>query len=232
MSLKYITFILISISLIACQNTDQETNDQKVKNQLPESKSVTKEQDIAIIPDTALVNLKALSNDFVFDMKYASEDNFLKETMYDCANCLLRFNVARALIIANDKLRHQNLRIKLFDCFRPVSVQKKMWAIMPDSRYVADPNKNGSVHNRGAAVDLTIVDFSGNELDMGTGFDHFGEEAHYNYSNLKKEVILNRKLLKTTMENAGFTGINTEWWHFQYGAKTDFPISTKALCEN
>ncbi|MEL6560677.1 MAG: M15 family metallopeptidase [Bacteroidota bacterium] len=176
--------------------------------------------------------MRSLSTDFVYDMRYASENNFLNEKVYYCDNCLLRYNVAKALISANAELINQNLRIKLFDCFRLVSVQRKMWKIMPDSRYVANPNKSGSVHNRGAAVDLTIVDLNGKELDMGTDFDHFGKEAHHDFKELDQKIISNRALLKRIMEDAGFSGIRTEWWHFQYGAKSDFPISTTALCEN
>lgn len=232
MPLKYISYIFLSVCLVSCQSTGSGSSDKKVA--VPDSilGATVKDQKSEIIHDTAFVNLKTLSADFVYEMRYASNNNFLNKKVYSCDNCLLRYRVAKALISANDKLLKQNLRIKLFDCFRPVSVQRKMWKIMPDSRYVANPNKNGSVHNRGAAVDLTIVDSIGKELDMGTGFDHFGKEAHHDYIDFKEEVISNRKLLKSTMKNAGFNSIKTEWWHYQLGKKADYPISTTAICED
>ncbi|MFL5730974.1 MAG: M15 family metallopeptidase [Cytophagaceae bacterium] len=178
--------------------------------------------------DSSLVRLSDLSAEFRFDMKYATEDNFLKEKVYECDDCYLRYVTALALIKANELLLKKGLRLKLFDCYRPLSVQKKMWAIMPDKNYVANPYTSGSQHNRGVAVDLTIVDSSNTELDMGTPFDHFGVESHYNYPKLSGEVKVNRALLKNTMEAAGFKGIVTEWWHFSMGY---YPLSDQILCD-
>ena len=108
------------------------------------------------------VLLRSLSNDFVFDMKYATPDNFLKQAVYDCGECYLRKSTAKALVKANEEFKLLGYRIKLFDCYRPLSVQKKMWKILPGTHYVANPAK-GSKHNRGAAVDLTLVDAQGKE---------------------------------------------------------------------
>ena len=108
------------------------------------------------------VLLRSLSNDFVFDMKYATPDNFLKQAVYDCGECYLRKSTAKALVKANEEFKSLGYRIKLFDCYRPLSVQKKMWKILPGTHYVANPAK-GSKHNRGAAVDLTLVDAQGKE---------------------------------------------------------------------
>ncbi len=94
---------------------------------------------------------------------------------------------------------------------------------MPDINYVAHPSK-GSMHNRGVAIDITIVDSLNRELDMGTEFDFFGKQAHYDYTKLPKEVLANRKFLRAKMEQYGFAGIRTEWWHFSHRAKT-YPIS-------
>lgn len=89
-----------------------------------------------------------------------------------------------------------------------------MWKLVHDERYTADPAK-GSSHNRGAAVDVTLVKIStGQELVMPTGFDDFSEKAHHTYTNLPKEVVDNRALLKTTMEKFGFVSLRTEWWHY------------------
>ncbi|MBC5839168.1 M15 family metallopeptidase [Flavobacterium muglaense] len=163
--------------------------------------------------DTAFVNIKAFSKDFVYDMKYATNDNFLKEKVYNCGECLLRLKTVNAIIKANTVFIKKGYRIKFFDCYRPLDIQKKMWSIVSNPKYVADPAK-GSIHNRGGAVDITLVDLEGNEVDMGTTFDFFGEKASHNYMMLSKEVIENRKLLKKIMEGAGFVSFDSEWWHY------------------
>jgi len=161
------------------------------------------------------VRLKDLSADFVYELKYATPDNFLKQAVYDCGECYLRKSTAEALVKANEAFKQLGYRIKLFDCYRPLSVQKKMWKILPGTHYVANPAK-GSKHNRGAAVDLTLVDAQGKELNMGTPFDFFGKEAHHTYSQHSKEVLENRKLLKETLDKYNFKSIYSEWWHYEY----------------
>ena len=161
------------------------------------------------------VRLKDLSHDFVYELKYATPDNFLKQAVYDCGECYLRKSTAEALVKANEAFKQLGYRIKLFDCYRPLSVQKKMWKILPGTHYVANPAK-GSKHNRGAAVDLTLVDAEGKELNMGTPFDFFGKEAHHTYTEHSKEVLENRKLLKETLNKYNFKSIYSEWWHYEY----------------
>ena len=161
------------------------------------------------------VRLKDLSPDFVYELKYATPDNFLKQAVYDCGECYLRKSTAEALVKANEAFKQLGYRIKLFDCYRPLSVQKKMWKILPGTHYVANPAK-GSKHNRGAAVDLTLVDAQGKELNMGTPFDFFGKEAHHTYTEHPKEVLENRKLLKETLNKYNFKSIYSEWWHYEY----------------
>ena len=161
------------------------------------------------------VRLKDLSSDFVYELKYATPDNFLKQAVYDCGECYLRKSTAEALVKANEAFKQLGYRIKLFDCYRPLSVQKKMWKILPGTHYVANPAK-GSKHNRGAAVDLTLVDAQGKELNMGTPFDFFEKEAHHTYTQHSKEVLENRKLLKETLDKFNFKSIYSEWWHYEY----------------
>ena len=165
--------------------------------------------------ESDFVRLKDLSSDFVYELKYATPDNFLKQAVYDCGECYLRKSTAEALVKANKAFIQLGYRIKLFDCYRPLSVQKKMWKILPGTHYVANPAK-GSKHNRGAAVDLTLVDAQGKELNMGTPFDFFGKEAHHTYTEHSKEVLENRKLLKETLDKYNFKSIYSEWWHYEY----------------
>jgi zinc D-Ala-D-Ala dipeptidase len=171
-----------------------------------------------LVNDTVFVNLKDYSNDFVYDMRYATENNFLNAKVYDCAECFLRYKTVKKLIEANQKFKLLGYTIKLYDCYRPLDVQKKMWAIVSNPIYVADPKK-GSIHNRGGAVDLTLVDKNGVELVMGTDFDHFGKEAAHTYQDFSNEVLQNRKLLREIMESCSFKVFQSEWWH--YNLQTD-----------
>jgi D-alanyl-D-alanine dipeptidase len=165
------------------------------------------------VADTTFVNLKDYSKDFIYDMKYATEDNFLKAKVYDCAECVLRYKTVRALIAANEDFLKKGYRIKLFDCYRPLSIQKKMWEIVSNPIYVADPKK-GSIHNRGGAVDISLVDENGKELEMGTSFDYFGLEASHSFPILPNKVKSNRKFLKKIMIKNGFNSFDSEWWHY------------------
>lgn len=178
----------------------------------------------AIINDTTFVNLKDYSKDFVYDMKYATSDNFLKAKVYDCAECFLRLKTVKALINANKQFMKNGYKIKLFDCYRPLDVQKKMWAIVSNPEYVANPSK-GSIHNKGGAVDITLVDNSGKELDMGTTFDFFGIEASHNYQNHSQEIQSNRAKLKTIMIDNGFNPLDSEWWHYNLTAALNDKVS-------
>ena len=165
------------------------------------------------VNDSTFVNLKQYSQDFEYDMKYATADNFLKAKVYDCGECFLRLKTVNALIAANKKFIEKGYKIKIFDCYRPLDIQKKMWKIVSNPKYVANPAK-GSIHNRGGAVDITLVDRFGKELDMGTSFDFFGIEASHNYLNVSEEVKKNRIVLKTIMTSSGFNSFDSEWWHY------------------
>ena len=173
------------------------------------------------INDTTFVNLKDYDANFVLDMKYATEDNFLKSRVYDCGSCYLRYKTVKKLITANEKFKKKSFQIKLFDCYRPLDVQKKMWTLVPNPNYVANPSK-GSIHNRGGAVDITLIDTNGMPLEMGTEFDFFGPESSHDYQNLSEQILNNRKLLKKIMSKSGFESFDSEWWHYNLkGAKKD-----------
>ncbi len=174
--------------------------------------------------DTTFVRLADFSDGFAFDLRYASENNFLKEKVYDCAECYTRVKTAKALLAANEEFRMKGVRIKFFDCYRPNSVQYKMWEIVPNPQYVANPKK-GSIHNKGGAVDITLETLEGKELNMGTDFDFFGKRAYHDNYDLPNEVLENRKLLKETMEKYGFWSIRTEWWHYNLSAATNDKVA-------
>lgn len=155
-------------------------------------------------------------NGIVVDIKYATDSNFTGKVIYDCAKCMLRDDVAAYLTMLQKHLsENYHLGLKVFDCYRPKPYQQRLWDIVPDARYVTPPAK-GSMHSRGMAVDITLVDSLGNELDMGTAYDYFGKEAHINYTALPTQVLDNRKFLREYMMKYGFEPITSEWWHFSY----------------
>jgi D-alanyl-D-alanine dipeptidase len=162
------------------------------------------------------------------DLRYATPDNFLRRAVYPCGRCLLRRPAAEALARAQSTLARQGLGLALWDCYRPPAVQRAMWALVPDPRYIADPRK-GSVHGRGGAVDLTLVDSSGHPVPMPTAFDEFTPAAWAN-APAAPEAARNRAVLRAAMESAGFRGIRTEWWHFSARGSGAWPIVNAPLC--
>ncbi len=216
-------FFLFSIlvSLISCKSGYL---DSKKSSELLD---INEEED-----GNSFVNLKNYSNDFVYDMKYATSDNFLKEKVYPCAECFLRVKTVKSLLEANKTFLSKGYRIKLYDCYRPLAIQKKMFKLVPDANYVANPKK-GSIHNKGGAVDITLVDSLGLELNMGTKFDYFGEEAGHNYQNFSDDILSNRKLLKEIMMQNNFKSFDSEWWHYNLNNSSDDKVSNlKWRCEN
>ena len=188
------------------------------------SNEIFAQQSQTTVDDTTFVNLKDYSEDFAYDMKYATDDNFLKAKVYDCAECFLRFKTVKALIAANHSFQELGFKIKIFDCYRPLSVQKRMWEIVPNPSYVANPAK-GSIHNRGGAVDISLVDENGVEVDFGTDFDFFGKEASHSYKKLSKKIRKNRKFLRKIMEENGFKALESEWWHYNYSGALQDSVS-------
>jgi D-alanyl-D-alanine dipeptidase len=172
-----------------------------------------------------LVSLQQFIPQLVIDLKYATKNNFIHKVLYTNSEAFARSPTATALKNINAELNKMGLGLKVYDAYRPYSVTKEMWKLVHDDRYTANPAK-GSGHNRGAAVDVTLVNLStGAELAMPTTFDNFTEKAHHDYMNLPKEVLDNRQLLKTTMEKHGFVALSTEWWHYSLpNAATRFEL--------
>ena len=176
--------------------------------------------------DDELVNVKELIPDIVLDLKYGTTANFLNQKVYTANECLLALGAVKHLKVVQDSLRARGLGLKIFDGYRPRAVQYLMWEIFPNATYVANP-ESGSNHNRGAAIDLTIVNLStGQELPMPTPFDWFGPEAGHGWTlGLTADQVANRALLKTMMENVGgFTSLMDEWWHYTYNPALSIPL--------
>jgi zinc D-Ala-D-Ala dipeptidase len=164
-------------------------------------------------PGSALIDIRSIAPSIVLDIRYATENNFLGKPVYPQARALLRAPIAQQLAKVQADLRQQGLGLKVFDAYRPLSVQKQMWQILPDPTYVADPAE-GSRHNRGAAVDVTLVNAQGQELEMPSAFDEFSEKAHRNYTGGSATARHNRQMLAQAMARHGFVGLPSEWWHF------------------
>ncbi|MCK0156894.1 M15 family metallopeptidase [Cellulophaga sp. F20128] len=232
--------IVILLLLLACKERPQsETLKQSVLSDSTtveiiaptDSKTKPKFKSLSGLADSTFVRLADFSDDFAYDMRYATKNNFLKEKVYDCAECYTRVKTVKALLKANKAFMKLGYRIKFFDCYRPNSVQYKMWAIVPNPQYVANPKK-GSIHNKGGAVDITLETLEGKELDMGTDFDFFGKRAYHDNLDLPESILENRKVLKETMEEYGFWSIRTEWWHYNLStASNDKVANFKWECE-
>lgn len=164
-----------------------------------------------------MVELKDAVPNIEYNLVYATGNNFTGTKLYKQGNATFaRLPVVKALQLVQSELQLQGYGLKVFDAYRPYAVTKKMWELIKDERYVANPAK-GSGHNRGLAVDVTIIDLNtGKELDMGTGFDNFTDTAHHAFKALSTAVLANRTLLRQLMEKHGFRALETEWWHYSW----------------
>ena len=173
-----------------------------------------------------MVELLKFIPGIVYDLRYATTNNFTHLRLYVPAthHTFLRLPAARALAAVQKELNAQGYGLKIFDAYRPYGVTVKFWELIGDERYVANPGK-GSGHNRGLAVDLTIIDLkSQRELDMGTGFDNFSDTAHHSFTALPPTVLEHRKLLKEIMVKHGFNKLETEWWHFYWNNDRNYEV--------
>ena len=172
-----------------------------------------------------MVEVKSAVPEIVYDLRYATRNNFMHFQLYkEGDKTFLRLPVVNALAGVEEELNQQGYGLKIFDAYRPYSVTKKMWDLIHDDRYVADPSK-GSGHNRGLAVDLTVIRLKdGTELNMGTGFDNFTDSAHHSFKNLPADVLANRELLRGIMEKYGFKPLETEWWHYAWPNDRNYEV--------
>lgn len=172
------------------------------------------------LEDADLVDVTKLIPSIALDIRYATADNFTGQPVYPAARCYLRRDVAQRLAAAQAALQARGLGLKVFDCYRPFGIQKRFWELVPNENYVAKPVEKdgrpfqGSKHNRGAAVDLTLIDAAGRELVMPTGYDDFSEKAGRAYAGNSPEAQANMKTLEDAMVAQGFAPLASEWWHF------------------
>ncbi len=198
-------------SSITARSQDSSFTRPAVTNKWEDYKKQAKKD-----PLKKMVELKSQVPGIVYDLRYASTNNFMHRLMYPAGTntTYLRTPAAAALQKVQQELQAMGLGLKIFDAYRPYAVTVQFWELVKDERYVANPSK-GSGHNRGIAVDLTIIKSkTGEELNMGTGFDNFTDSAHHSFTNLPEEILQNRNLLRSIMEKNGFKALETEWWHY------------------
>lgn len=175
----------------------------------------------------SLVAINSINSNIKIECWYATHNNFTGQRIYPKAffkKAYLLKEVAEQLSKAQKELEQEGLGLLIWDAFRPLEGQKKLWNCCPDSRFVFPPEKGGK-HTRGTTVDLTIINLETEEpLDMGTGFDVFIDRSASECTTLSDLAKQNRKLLKTIMENHGFTQLPSEWWHFDYKNLFDYPV--------
>jgi len=160
-----------------------------------------------------LIDVGVTYPDVQLDIRYATPDNFLGRAMYGAPRCYLVTDAAQRLAAADAAIHAEGLRLIVWDCYRPRSVQYAMWEILPDPTYVADPAR-GSRHNRGAAVDVGVVGLNGEPVPLPTDHDDFTPAAHRDAEDLPAAAIANRERLERVMVEAGWIPLASEWWHF------------------
>jgi zinc D-Ala-D-Ala dipeptidase len=207
--------------MLTAQKTDIARYGVAVTDELPVYRA-------QVLADSSkkMVELQRLIPFIRYDLRYATTNNFMHRRMYTPRPryTFLRAPAAHALAAVQRELNSQGYGLKIFDAYRPYAVTVSFWELVQDERYVANPSK-GSGHNRGLAVDLTIIDQkTGKELDMGTGFDNFTDTAHQNFTGLPEAVLKNRQLLRYTMQKHGFAPLETEWWHYYWPNNKDYEV--------
>ena len=175
-----------------------------------------------------LVEITEATHGVKIDLRYGTADNFTGRAVYRNPRCYLHADAEVLLGRAVDLARRQGLGVKIFDAFRPSETQWALWNHTPDPEFLADP-KRGSPHSRGVAVDLTLLDSKGVELDMGTGFDAFTPLSHHGNVAVGQTAQRNRFILLGLMTAAGFDFYRNEWWHYQMFEPRRYPVLSDSV---
>jgi D-alanyl-D-alanine dipeptidase len=214
----FILFILLFFSLGTRAQQNNKSN-LLIINEIHAYQSSVKSD-----KNKELVEIKKWIPNIKLDIRYATKNNFAKKAVYKQARAFARLPVVEALRNVQNELNKSGIGLKIFDGYRPYSVTVTFYNIASDKSFVANP-KDGSRHNRGCAIDLTLINLkSGKELEMPTPYDSFAPEAAADFNKLPEQVIKNRELLIKTMEKNGFKVLSNEWWHFDFNGWKNFEI--------
>ena len=175
---------------------------EQLPEQLPES------------ADTDFVRIMDYIPDIVIDLKYATVDNFTGTVIYDFKDAYLRYGTVKKLAVAQEKFKAMGYYIKIWDAYRPFAAQEKLWQVCPNPRYVANPANGMKAHNLGGTIDMTLVTFDGNEVEMPTAFDDFSLRADRDYSDVSETAAENARMMESVMTECGFRGYAGEWWDY------------------
>lgn len=175
--------------------------------------------------ESAFVDIKRIDPTILVELRYASTNNSSRRPFYPPGTpAMVRFSVAQRLVFAQKYLKAHGYGLKIWDAYRPKAVQERLWEAIKNNDYVADPTEGiGSMHTRGVAVDVTLVNAKGRELAMPTEFDNFTPAAMLYYQGTDLTIRSNLTLLQKAMARAGFYGLRTEWWHFCAGDWRKYP---------
>ena len=239
MKLFFVGFVVFMM-LWSCQESPKETI-QPIPT-LKKKPSAVRATQLSL-PE-GLVDVQQINAAIQIDLKYSTTDNFLRERLYTrLQKAYLQKDVAQRLSAVQNELarRYPGYQLLIYDAVRPVSVQEKMWRALDSLpvkdrvKFVSNP-KNLSLHNMGAAIDLTILDANGEALDMGAGFDDIRkiaypclEDSFLRVGQLTRLQVQNRKILRSAMQSQGFRQLPTEWWHFNACSREEAKRKYKVL---
>ncbi|HTM98762.1 MAG TPA: M15 family metallopeptidase [Pedobacter sp.] len=217
---KLIVLLLTAFCLNACsQNNAQNPFGLTIIHT-----NVDYKKSIQAKPANELIEIKKAIPSIVLDIRYATKNNFMKQVMYKQARAFARKPVVQQLKVIQAELQKKGYGLKIFDAYRPYAITVAFYEKASDKNFVANPAK-GSKHNRGCAVDLTIIDLkTGKDVPMPTPYDSFAPEAAPHFNDLPPAIIKNRDFLISTMQAHGFKVIYNEWWHFDFNGWQDYDL--------
>jgi zinc D-Ala-D-Ala dipeptidase len=217
MRIKFITPLILLFSAVICYGQTVTKYGVTVVNDTSFYKKEVERDSLNM-----LVDIEKFIPHIKLDIKYATKDNFLGMPVYNKPKAFLRLPAAIALKKVQAELNKKGLGLKIYDAYRPYSVTVLFYEKVKDTNFVSSPWE-GSRHNRGCAVDVTIINLkTGRELEMPTKFDDFTARAHPDYQNLSDTVKSNRNLLFNVMSKYGFRKYPTEWWHFDFSGWVNY----------
>ncbi len=232
MKLKSLVILILALIVMGSCATKQKSEEKRNPYNLPLVTAINEyKKHVQENPEMELVDLEKVIPTVVLDIRYATEKNFTGEVIYKAPKAFARKPVAEALKQVQDSLAAHNLGLLIYDAYRPYAATLRFYEVYPDTEFVADP-KHGSRHNRGCAIDLSLVDLqTGKEIPMPSEFDDFSKKARPDYDNLSEEVKANRAFLFNIMDRFGFHHISSEWWHFDYNGWKNFPLMDISFTE-
>lgn len=222
-SFRTLLFCLVATLLFSCTSKNNAGHRNPYNLPLVNTVKEYKKQ-VSENPEMELIDLEKEIKNVVLDIRYATSNNFTNEVIYQSPKAYARKPVSKALQLVQDSLANLKLGLKIYDAYRPYAATLKFYEVYPDPDFVANP-KNGSRHNRGCAVDVSLVDLNTKqELLMPTAFDDFSEKAHSQYTDLPEVAIKNRTTLIGVMTHFGFSVVDSEWWHYDFMGWEEFPL--------